>query len=308
MSVLLIGALLSILGLGAFVLRHDTRLRLVDRQLAVILPARAVAAAPFSVRLPREGDDGRLIHILRLLLRYTPNTPGQGLFALIGLVTAGIAAGLGALVLPPWLAVPGGVVVWLLVVRGLFTRQQYQYANKLVRQMPDTLQIIISAVRAGLPVAEAFRSVVREMPLPTREQFTLVGHEMALGRSIEDALLGVFHRTHLQEYAMFSITLAVQGKTGGRLAETLQTLADTVRQRIALAGRARALAGEATLSARVLSGLPFIAGIVSYLERPDAMNMLFFDPRGRLLFAIGAISLTLGVLTMRRMIRKGTTV
>jgi Flp pilus assembly protein TadB len=58
----------------------------------------------------------------------------------------------------------------------------------------------------------------------------------------------------------------------------------------------------------VLSGLPFIAAFLLYLERPDALNPLFYDPRGRVLLAIGATSLSMGILTMRHMIRKGTTV
>jgi tight adherence protein B len=312
MSLLLIVLLLATLTLGGFLLYRDTQLKLVDRQIGLMLPAQITVSAPLSLRLQNlEADDGRLLRILRmlrLLLRYTPNSPNQLWFALIGLVAAAGSVAVSSLLLPLWLALTGGFAIWFLVVRGLFGRQQFQYANRLVRQMPDTLQIIISAARAGLPVAEAFRAVIREMPNPGQEQFTWVVNDMALGKTIDDALLSVFHRTQVPEYAMFSITMAVQGKAGGRLAETLQTLADTVRQRISLAGRAKALAGEATLSARVLSCLPLVAGIISYIERSDTMDTLFYDPRGRFLFAIGVISLSLGILTMRRMIRKGTTV
>ncbi len=168
-----------------------------------------------------EAGDGRLLWLLRvvrLLLRYSPNSPNQLWFALVGLVASAGSVVIGSLLLPTWLALIGGVATWLLAMRGLFGRQQFQYASRLVRQMPDTLQIIISAARAGLPVAEAFRAVIREMPNPTQEQFTWVVNDMALGKTIDDALLGVFHRTHVPEYAMFSITMAVQGKAGGRLA------------------------------------------------------------------------------------------
>jgi tight adherence protein B len=132
--------------------------------------------------------------------------------------------------------------------------------------------------------------------------------EIALGRPAEEALLNVHHRTHVMEFAIFSVTLAVQSKAGGRLAETVQTLADTVRQRVALAGRAKALAGEAKLSARVLASLPFLAALGLYLGRPDSLSPLFNDPRGRVLLSVGIVSLVLGILTMRRMIRTGTTV
>ena len=108
---------------------------------------------------------------------------------------------------------------------------------------------------------------------------------------------------------MLSVIWRCKGKAGGRLAETLrETLGDTIRERIALAGRAKALAGESNLSARVLASLPFAAGILLYFERPASMDTLFYDPRGRVLFAIGLTSLIMGILTMRHMIKKGTTV
>ena len=100
----------------------------------------------------------------------------------------------------------------------------------------------------------------------------------------------------------------MQSKSGGRLAETLQILGDAIRERIALAGRAKALAAEATLSARVLAALPIVSSIVMYVERPDAFQLMFHDPRGQKLFAVGITTLVLGIFTMRQMIRKGTAV
>ena len=123
-------------------------------------------------------------------------------------------------------------------MRALFGWDQHRYAERLLRQLPDTMELITSAVRAGLPVDEACRAVAREMQAPTRDQFSLMLDDMSLGRLPEEALRGVFDRTQVQEYAIFSVTLGVANKSGGRLAETLQTLGDTVRERVALAGRA----------------------------------------------------------------------
>jgi tight adherence protein B len=167
---------------------------------------------------------------------------------------------------------------------------------------------VVSAVRAGLPVGGAFHTVESEMPSPTRDQFALVRHELDLGRNPEEALLAVYERTHVEEYAIFSVTLAVQSKSGGRLTESLQILCETIRQRVILAGRARALAGESKLAARVLASIPFIAGFVMYFQRRENIEMLFHDPRGRMLFAVGITTLVMGILTMRHMIQKATTV
>jgi tight adherence protein B len=146
------------------------------------------------------------------------------------------------------------------------------------------------------------------MPNPTGEQFVLVTQELSLGRSPEEALRTIYERTQIDEYAMFAVTLAVQSKAGGGLAETLQILGDTVRERVALAGRAKALSSETKLSAKVLGSIPFIAGILLSVIRPGAITPLFHDPRGQKLFVVGVISLSLGIVTMQRMIRKGTSI
>ena len=109
-------------------------------------------------------------------------------------------------------------------------------------QLPDTVQLVVSATRAGLPVYEAFRAIADEMPSPTRDEFVRVNNEMALGVAAEDALLSMHQRTGVTEYAIFAVTIGVQARSGGRLAETIQNLAETVRERLAIAAR-RAGAG-----------------------------------------------------------------
>jgi pilus assembly protein TadC len=128
-----------------------------------------------------------------------------------------------------------------MVVRGLFGWQQRRLANQLFRQLPDTIELVTSTVRSGLPVNEAFRTISHEMPQPTAGQFAFVCSELSLGRPPEEAVEDVYRRTQVAEYRMFAVTLAVQMKSGGSLTETLQTLGDTVRQRVALAARAKAL-------------------------------------------------------------------
>jgi tight adherence protein B len=140
------------------------------------------------------------------------------------------------------------------------------------------------------------------MPSPTRDEFVRVVNEMGLGLPPSTALLAIYHRTGLAEYAIFAVTLAVQSRSGGRLAETIQSLAETVRQRVALAARTRALASEATLSAQILSGLPFAAAAGLSLIRPGYLDPLFYDPKGQRLFYFGIVTLVMGIVTMRRLV------
>ena len=162
---------------------------------------------------------------------------------------------------------PAALGVAVMVVRGLFGWQRRRLAEQLFRQLPDTINMVTSAVRSGLPVNEAFRTIAREMPQPTAGQFAPVCSELALGRPAEEAVEGVYRRTGVAEYGFFAVTLGVQMKSGGGLAETLQTLADTVRQRVTLAARAKALAGEVIFSSRALSLAPVDCRRASLLDQ-----------------------------------------
>ncbi|QIG98993.2 type II secretion system F family protein [Bradyrhizobium sp. 6(2017)] len=197
-------------------------------------------------------------------------------------------------------------IVAIMVVRGLFGWQQNRLANQLFRQLPDTIQLVTSTVRSGLPVSEAFRIIAREMPQPTAGQFAIVCNEVTMGSSPEEAVEAVYRRTQVTEYGIFAVTLAVQLKSGGSLTETLQTLGDTVRQRVALAARAKALAGEVIFSSRALSLSPFIVGGLLYAINPQTVDLLIYDPTGNMLLAYAGASVLIGTLVIRWMVRRET--
>jgi tight adherence protein B len=199
------------------------------------------------------------------------------------------------------------LAVAVLVIRGLFGWQQHRFADGLFRQLPDTIQLVTSTVRSGLPVNEAFRGIARDMPQPTAGQFAIVCQELSMGRSPEEAVEAIYRRTQVAEYAIFAVTLAVQLKSGGSLAETLQTLGETVRQRVAMAARAKALAGEVIFSSRALSVSPLIVGGLLYMVNPTTIDLLFRDPTGNVLLAYAAASVLIGSLIIRWMVKRETT-
>jgi tight adherence protein B len=197
-------------------------------------------------------------------------------------------------------------IVFIMVVRGLLGWQQRRLANQLFRQLPDTIQLVTSTIRSGLPVHEAFRTIAREMPQPTAGQFAIVCSEVSLGRPPEEAIEAVYRRTQVADYGIFAVTLAVQLKTGGSLAETLQTLGETVSQRVALAARAKALAGEVIFSSRALSFAPLAVGGLLYAISPQTVDLLFYDPTGNVLLAYAVTSVLIGSLVIRWMVRRET--
>ena len=264
---LIIIVLVLLMCAAAMSLWLDARQRRIDRQLAIALPTSHSASLP-SIRRLQAGSRWLFLHRLanyRAEIAYDWH-PAYVLLAGVIAAAAIFYANslLGFSILYVSLA---AAIVAIMVVRGLFGWQQRRLANQLFRQLPDTIQLVTSTVRSGLPVNEAFRTISREMPQPTAGQFAIVCSELSLGRPPEEAVEAVYRRTQVAEYGIFAVTLAVQMKSGGSLTETLQTLGDTVSQRVALAARAKALAGEVIFSSRALSCAPLIVGGLLYCDQ-----------------------------------------
>jgi tight adherence protein B len=284
----------------------DGRQKRMDRQLEIALPTSELEKLP-SIRR-KEAHSGR--QRLYRLANYRPEIPYVWHPAFVVFAGACIAASIvyanrlfefSVLYVT---IVAGIAALW--TVRGLFGWQQRRQSNLLLRQLPDAIQLVTSTVRSGLPVNEAFRTIARDIPQPTAGQFAIVCNELSLGSPPDEAIAAVYQRTQVPEYAMFAVTLAVQLKSGGSLAETLQTLGETVTQRVALAARAKALAGEVIFSSRALALAPIIIGGILYLSNPQSVDLLFTDPEGNQLLAYAIGSVLLGHFVIRWMIRRET--
>ncbi|WP_371424833.1 type II secretion system F family protein [Tardiphaga sp.] len=291
---------------SAMTLWLGTRQSCIDRNVAIALPASDSAGMP-SIRRLEAGSRWMFLHRLVYYKAGTAYAWHPAYVLLAGVIAAATIFYVNSLLNFSILyASFAAAIVAFMVVRGLFGWQQRRLANQLFRQLPDTIQLVTSTVRSGLPVSEAFRIIAREMPQPTSGQFAIVCSEVTMGSSPEEAVEAVYRRTQLTEYGIFAVTLAVQLKSGGSLTETLQTLGDTVRQRVALAARAKALAGEVIFSSRALSLSPFIVGGLLYAINPQTVDLLIYDPTGNMLLAYAGASVLVGTLVIRWMVRRET--
>jgi tight adherence protein B len=284
----------------------DRRHKRIDRQIAIALPTSHSASLP-SIRRLEAGSRWEVFHRVanfRAEMAYEWHPAYvllAGAIAALAIFYAGSLLGFSTLY-----ASLAAAFVDIMVVRGLFGWQRRRLANQLFRQLPDTIQLVTSTVRSGLPVNEAFRTIAREMPQPTAGQFAIVCNEVRLGRPPDEAIEDVYWRTQVPEYGIFAMTLAVQLKSGGSLSETLQTLGDTVSQRVALAARAKALAGEVIFSSRALAISPVVVAGLLYWINPQSIDLLFSDPTGNMLLAYAVTSVVIGHLVISWMIRRET--
>ena len=290
------------------VLRTERRRATLELRLKAITTA-TPSADRLVMSLRRTRPQRRLLPAL-LLASLDPALLAAGnRIGLLHLAATGIIAvsmvGLTAAViqLRPALAITlagaGAVGAPVLLLRLAQSRYQRQFLDIF----PDALDLIVRAVRAGLPAPEAIELAAREVRTPVGSEFRRMLSEMRIGVEMEDALQDAADRIRVPDFRFFVVSLLLQRRTGGGIAETLSNLSTIIRQRKALRLKARALTAEATASATVVATLPFVAGIGLFLVNRELMSVLFVDPRGRQMLGIACIGLLLGIATMKAIIK-----
>jgi tight adherence protein B len=181
---------------------------------------------------------------------------------------------------------------------------QLRYQRRFLDAFPDAIDLIVRAVRAGLPALDAIEVAAREIAPPVSTEFQKVLDDTRIGVPIADALNHAADRLRVPDFRFFVASIVLQRRTGGGLAETLANLSTLIRQRRALRLKARALTAESKASAAVISITPFVAGAGLYLVKPDMMSVLFVDHRGRFMLGVAIVSLLLGIVTMSAIIRR----
>ena len=222
--------------------------------------------------------------------------------AIIAAVTVGSTAAMvqGQPALSIGSAGAAAVAAPTLLVRLAQSRNQRRFLDIF----PDALDLIVRAVRAGLPVLEAIELAAREIRAPVGIEFERMLGEVRIGVEMEDALQHAADRIRVPDFRFFVVSLLLHRRAGGSIAEALANLSAIIRQRKALRMKARALVAEATASTAVVATTPFIAGVGLFLINRQVMSILFVDPRGRFMLGVAAVSLLLGIIVMKTMVKK----
>jgi tight adherence protein B len=170
------------------------------------------------------------------------------------------------------------------------------------RQLPEALELVSRALRAGHAFSVGLKMVGDEAADPIGKEFRRVFDEVSMGVALPQALENMNHRMDSVDLKFFITSVLVQRETGGNLAEIIDSLAGLIRQRFELQLRVKALSAEGRMSAVVLFGLPIVVGIALFKMNPDYMGLLFTDPVGQNLATVGSILMVVGALVMKRMV------
>jgi tight adherence protein B len=174
-----------------------------------------------------------------------------------------------------------GLVIGIIIPRYFVRSQQGKRLVRFSDQLPDMLNLMVNGLRAGYSTMQALEAVSKELPSPISDEFRRVVQEMQLGVPMERALDNLYRRVPSDDLDLVITAVNVQREVGGNLAEILDTISYTIRERIRIKGEIRVLTAQVMYSGRFLAVLPIILSLILWVvNRPYMMK--FFEPQSRL--------------------------
>ncbi|MDA8128479.1 MAG: type II secretion system F family protein [Betaproteobacteria bacterium] len=202
---------------------------------------------------------------------------------------------------------------WLFVLLGMAAAAALPYLyvlnardkriHALEGQLPDALELMSRALRAGHSFPGSLGMVATEAPDPIAEEFKITFDEINYGIPMQDALMNMTARIASPDLRYFVIAVLIQRETGGNLAELLDNLARLMRERFKLLGQIRVLSAEGRISAWILTLLPFALAGAIHLIHPKFLAVLWNDPAGLKMVYVALVLMLIGIVWMRYIIK-----
>jgi tight adherence protein B len=310
LSVVLVIVVAGIIFLGIWALMHPRGGGIRDRMAAYIQPAeapskdrrptgrltnRVISGAARSLdgrawwqRAAERLDVGRIATPPGRLVAWVVLATAIALM-LLPLATGSVAFAALALVVP--------LAVWRFIAHRV-ARQRSQFGD----QLPDSLQVIASAMRAGHSFAGALAVVVDDAPEPTHRELRRVIADEHLGMPIEEALAGAVRRMESKDLEQVALVAALQRESGGNTAEVLERVTQTVRERLAVRRMVNALTAQGRMSRWVLTAIPIFLLAFITVVNPAYMRPIYTTGIGHALLIVCAVMITAGSLIIKRIV------
>lgn len=184
----------------------------------------------------------------------------------------------------------------------LIERWRRKRLELFAEQLPDTLDLLRASLQAGHSLLTAFNVVADEFPDPIAEEFRTVAEEMSLGLPLREALYGLRNRIEDENVPILTVGILVSQEVGGNLAEVLDNIAHTIRERFKLQRDTRVMTAQGRLSGLVLASLPFLVGCFLFFMNPGYFRPMLRQSIGQYMLAYALLSMILGHLVIRRIV------
>lgn len=215
-----------------------------------------------------------------------------GILTIIGLTLG------SPLYLAPGLLLAGafGLPRWLIYFR------RGRRIKAFLNEFPNSIDVIVRALRSGLPLNDGIRLIAQEAQEPVRSEFRRMVDAQQVGISIPESAMRMSEYVPCPEASFFGIVIQIQSQAGGNLSEALGNLSRVLRDRKKMAAKVKALSMEAKASAYIIGALPFIVATLVYLTNPKYIMVLFTTDTGHIVLGCAATWMSIGILIMKKMI------
>ncbi len=226
--------------------------------------------------------DSRTVFVLNLCL--------MGVFAVGGALAPGVGAGLlGGLV---------GFFLPMLLVN-FYRKARIEKFNK---QLVEVLQQMSGALKAGLTFQQAMEQVAKESPPPLSQEFSLTIREMKLGLPLEETLVNMAKRVGSEDLDLTVTSTNIAKQLGGNMAEMFETISGTIRERMRLEGKIKAVTSQGKMQGAIVAMMPLALGIILNFMRPDLMQPMLHHPFGWAVVAACIIGISVGWMMIMRIV------
>jgi len=221
------------------------------------------------------------------------------------LLSLGMALGFGSMILIATGSVPAGIVATIFgAMLPVFyvRRKRSRRLNAFEELLPDSIDLVGRALRAGHPLTAGLKMAADEGSEPVASEFRRIFEEQRFGLPLQDSLLGMTDRVDLVDVRILVTAILIQREVGGNLAEILDNLASVVRARFTIRRQLRVYTAQGRMTGYLLSALPIILFSILYMLNPSYMSILFTDPIGKILVGVGISMQLVGFLWIRKII------
>ena len=219
---------------------------------------------------------------------------------------AGVGIALGLLLTlrfsTPVMLLVGPAAAWL--CSGVFLKfRQGRRTRAFNNQLGDTITLLSNALKAGYSFAQALSSVSRNASPPISEEFGRATREIALGIPVDDALNHMVQRNKSEDFDLLVTAVSIQRVVGGNLAEILDTIAYTIRERVRIQGEIRTLTAQARVSGIIITLLPFeLAGVLELIS-PSYFGPMLSETLGHIFLGVGIFSIAVGAAAIQKIVK-----
>ncbi len=198
--------------------------------------------------------------------------------------------------------IPVGFLGGFLVPRFYVGMQRNKRLKDFNTQLGDALNLMVNSLRAGYSTMQAMESIANEMPPPISEEFGRVVLELQLGVDFDTAMQNMLRRIPSADMDLIVTAMSVQREVGGNLAEVLDSISETIRERVRIKGEIKSMTSQGRITGILVTGLPFaVTGFIS-LVNPSYVSLLIEDPCGWIMIAVSLIMIGLGYFAMNKIV------